>query len=255
MSAARSHRWSNLLTAAQLYLLGLKVLLVQLFTRPFRLPGRCKPSRYVFDALRHVCVYLYVYVHRLMWQEPFVITFSVQKITNAVVKSLVTAYPSTWDTKNNWLRCKASCVGSEVDVEFKKLDLASLQSVHHFVQSFKQLELPLNILINNASVTQPMLRTVTVSWPSCCSAPTSTRSCSAEALRMRNVFRQPRTGSCMGSLTRPGFPNQVVTNSPECLRCMTHKDMIFEMLMSKAVPHQVTIATRKQNIMGTLKRR
>ncbi|XP_028992230.1 dehydrogenase/reductase SDR family member on chromosome X-like isoform X2 [Betta splendens] len=37
-------------------------------------------------------------------------------------------------------------------VEFQKLDLASLQSVRHFAQSFKQRALPLNILVNNAGV-------------------------------------------------------------------------------------------------------
>lgn len=31
-----------------------------------------------------------------------------------------------------------------------KLDLSSLQSVEDFVESFNQLEIPLNILINNA---------------------------------------------------------------------------------------------------------
>lgn len=29
----------------------------------------------------------------------------------------------------------------------------------------------------------------------------------------------------------PRFHNQIMTNSPECLQSMTHKDMIFEMLM------------------------
>lgn len=37
-------------------------------------------------------------------------------------------------------------------MEFKKLDLASLQSVRQFVQSFKKRDLPLNILVNNAGV-------------------------------------------------------------------------------------------------------
>lgn len=34
-----------------------------------------------------------------------------------------------------------------------------------------------------------------------------------------------------GGAELPRFLNQVMTNSPECLQCMTHKDMIFEMLM------------------------
>ncbi|XP_054644233.1 dehydrogenase/reductase SDR family member on chromosome X-like isoform X2 [Dunckerocampus dactyliophorus] len=41
---------------------------------------------------------------------------------------------------------------NEAKVEFHKLDLASLQSVRQFVQSFKDRDLPLNILVNNAGV-------------------------------------------------------------------------------------------------------
>ncbi|XP_063744830.1 dehydrogenase/reductase SDR family member on chromosome X-like isoform X2 [Eleginops maclovinus] len=40
----------------------------------------------------------------------------------------------------------------EAKVEFTKLDLASLQSVRQFVRSFKERDLPLNILVNNAGV-------------------------------------------------------------------------------------------------------
>ncbi|XP_069010661.1 polyprenol dehydrogenase isoform X2 [Embiotoca jacksoni] len=40
----------------------------------------------------------------------------------------------------------------EAKVEFKKLDLASLQSIRQFSQSFKERDLPLNILVNNAGV-------------------------------------------------------------------------------------------------------
>ncbi|XP_077436607.1 polyprenol dehydrogenase isoform X2 [Vanacampus margaritifer] len=41
---------------------------------------------------------------------------------------------------------------NEAKVEFEKLDLASLQSIRQFVQSFKEREVPLNILVNNAGV-------------------------------------------------------------------------------------------------------
>ncbi|XP_010878436.1 dehydrogenase/reductase SDR family member on chromosome X isoform X2 [Esox lucius] len=40
----------------------------------------------------------------------------------------------------------------EATVEFEQLDLASLQSVRQFVQSFKRRGLPLDILVNNAGV-------------------------------------------------------------------------------------------------------
>ncbi|XP_035460653.1 dehydrogenase/reductase SDR family member on chromosome X-like isoform X1 [Scophthalmus maximus] len=134
MSAARSHRWSNLLTAAQLYLLGLKVLLVQLFTRPFRLPVMPRQDGKVaivtgggkgigFEVVRHMArLGAHVIIGGRDEQEGL-----------AAVRRICEEY-------------------KQAKVEFKKLDLASLQSVHHFVQSFKQLELPLNILINNAGV-------------------------------------------------------------------------------------------------------
>lgn len=47
------------------------------------------------------------------------------------------------------LVCVLLCVCVSIPVEFMKLDLASLQSVRLFVQSFKQQSLPLNILVNN----------------------------------------------------------------------------------------------------------
>ena len=45
-------------------------------------------------------------------------------------------------------------VGSEIElkVEFLKLDLASFQSTKDFVRSFKEKNLPLHILINNAGI-------------------------------------------------------------------------------------------------------
>lgn len=40
----------------------------------------------------------------------------------------------------------------EAKVEFKTLDLGSVQSVRHFVHCFKERNLPLNILVNNAGL-------------------------------------------------------------------------------------------------------
>ncbi|KAK5921126.1 hypothetical protein CgunFtcFv8_024857 [Champsocephalus gunnari] len=87
-----------LLPIIKLYLLALKVLLVQLLIRPFRLPGG-RDEQEGLAAVRRIC-------------EEY----------------------------------------KEAKVEFKKLDLASLQSVRQFVQSFKERDLPLNILVNNAGV-------------------------------------------------------------------------------------------------------
>ncbi|XP_028447368.1 dehydrogenase/reductase SDR family member on chromosome X isoform X2 [Perca flavescens] len=94
LSAIRSY----LLPIIKLYLLGLKVLLVQLFSRSFRLPGG-RDEQEGLAAVRRIC-------------EEY----------------------------------------KEAKVEFTKLDLASLQSVRQFVQSFKERDLPLNILVNNAGV-------------------------------------------------------------------------------------------------------
>ena len=39
-----------------------------------------------------------------------------------------------------------------INVEFMSLDLASLQSVKKFIEDYKQKELPLHLLINNAGL-------------------------------------------------------------------------------------------------------
>lgn len=43
-------------------------------------------------------------------------------------------------------------VNRELNVEFMKLDLASLESTKNFVESFKQKNLPLHVLICNAGI-------------------------------------------------------------------------------------------------------
>lgn len=42
--------------------------------------------------------------------------------------------------------------GRQLHVEFMRLDLASLQSTKDFVAVFKEKNLPLNILVNNAGI-------------------------------------------------------------------------------------------------------
>ncbi len=45
----------------------------------------------------------------------------------------------------------------EINVEFMKLDLASFKSTKDFTIAFKEKNLPLNLLINNAGVFGPSL--------------------------------------------------------------------------------------------------
>ncbi|TKS67383.1 Dehydrogenase/reductase SDR family member on chromosome X [Collichthys lucidus] len=107
LSAVRSY----LLPVIRLYLLGVKVLLVQLFSRAPRLPVMPRQDGKVA-----------------------IVTGGVRGIGYEVVRHM-------------------SRLGAHVIiVEFTKLDLASLQSVRQFVQSFKERNLPLNILVNNAGV-------------------------------------------------------------------------------------------------------
>jgi len=42
--------------------------------------------------------------------------------------------------------------GKEVNVEFMKLDLASLESTKKFIEDFKQKNLPLHLVICNAGI-------------------------------------------------------------------------------------------------------
>ncbi|XP_028250042.1 dehydrogenase/reductase SDR family member on chromosome X-like isoform X2 [Parambassis ranga] len=127
-SAFRSH----LLPVIKLYLLGLKVLLVQLFNRPSRLPVMPRQDGKVaivtgggrgigYEVVRHMArLGAHVIIGGRDEQEGL-----------DAVRRICEEY-------------------KEAKVEFKKLDLASLQSVRQFAKSFKQRELPLNILVNNA---------------------------------------------------------------------------------------------------------
>uniref|UniRef100_A0A3P8T698 Dehydrogenase/reductase (SDR family) X-linked n=1 Tax=Amphiprion percula TaxID=161767 RepID=A0A3P8T698_AMPPE len=130
LSALRSY----LLPAVRLYLLGLKVLLVQLFSRPPRLPVMPRQDGKVaivtgggrgigYEVVRHMArLGAHVIIGGRDEQEGL-----------AAVRRICEQY-------------------KEAKVEFKKLDLASLQSVRQFAQSFKERDLPLNILVNNAGV-------------------------------------------------------------------------------------------------------
>ncbi|XP_042282558.1 dehydrogenase/reductase SDR family member on chromosome X-like [Thunnus maccoyii] len=125
---------SYLLPVVKLYLLGLEVLLVQLFSKTFRLPVMPRQDGKVaivtgggrgigYEVVRHMArLGAHVIIGGRDEQEGL-----------AAVRRICEEY-------------------KEAKVEFKKLDLASLQSVRQFVQSFKKRDLPLNILINNAGV-------------------------------------------------------------------------------------------------------
>ncbi|XP_022595967.1 dehydrogenase/reductase SDR family member on chromosome X-like isoform X2 [Seriola dumerili] len=123
-----------LLPAVKLYLLGLKVLLAQLFSRHFRLPVMPRQDGKVaivtgggrgigYEVVRHMArLGAHVIIAGRDEQEGL-----------AAVRRICEEY-------------------KEAKVEFNTLDLASLQSVRQFVQSFKKRDLPLNILVNNAGV-------------------------------------------------------------------------------------------------------
>ncbi|XP_047457298.1 dehydrogenase/reductase SDR family member on chromosome X-like isoform X2 [Mugil cephalus] len=102
---------SRLLPAIRLYLLGLRVLLVQLFSRPLKLPVMPRQDGMVA-----------------------IVTGGGRGIGYEVVRHM------------------ARLGAHVIIVEFKTLDLASVRSVRQFAQSFKQRDLPLNILVNNAGV-------------------------------------------------------------------------------------------------------
>ncbi|XP_040057589.1 polyprenol dehydrogenase isoform X1 [Gasterosteus aculeatus] len=130
LSAVRS----CLLPIIRLYLLGIKVLLVQLLSGPFRLPVMPRQDGKVaivtggsrgigYEAVRHMA-----------------------KLGAHVVIG-------GRDEREGLLAVRRICEeNKEAKVEFSKLDLASLQSIRQFVQRFKEQNLPLNILINNAGV-------------------------------------------------------------------------------------------------------
>uniref|UniRef100_A0A668AII4 Dehydrogenase/reductase (SDR family) X-linked n=1 Tax=Myripristis murdjan TaxID=586833 RepID=A0A668AII4_9TELE len=125
---------SYILPIIKIYLVGLKVLLVQMFSRAFRLPAMPRQDGRVaivtggargigYEVVRHMAgLGARVIIGGRDEQEGL-----------TAVRRIREEY-------------------REAKVEFEQLDLASLQSVRRFVQRFKGRGLPLNILINNAGV-------------------------------------------------------------------------------------------------------
>ncbi|XP_061735887.1 dehydrogenase/reductase SDR family member on chromosome X-like isoform X1 [Nerophis ophidion] len=124
----------RLLAAIKLYLLGLQVLVIQLLSTRFRLPAMPRQDGKVA-----------------------VVTGGDSGIGYEVARHMAKLGAHVIIGSRNEQRGLAAvkriqAERSEAQVDFRKLDLASLQSVRQFVQSFKERDLPLNILINNAGV-------------------------------------------------------------------------------------------------------
>uniref|UniRef100_A0A3Q2XPE7 Dehydrogenase/reductase SDR family member on chromosome X-like n=1 Tax=Hippocampus comes TaxID=109280 RepID=A0A3Q2XPE7_HIPCM len=123
----------RLVSAIKLYLLGLKVLVIQLFSKRFELPGW-------FSLVSDGKVAIVTGGGRGIGYE---VARHMAKLGARVI--IGTAYNSRRVLRTLFEETLSP-------LEFKKLDLASLQSVRQFVQSFKERDLPLNILVNNAGV-------------------------------------------------------------------------------------------------------
>lgn len=124
----------GLLPAIKLYLLGLKVLLVQLCSKTFRLPVMPRQDgkvAIVTGGGRGIGFEVALHMARL--GTHVIIGGRNEQEGLAAVR-----------------RIREEHTGAKV--EFKSLDLASLPSVRRFVQSFKERDLLLHILVNNAGI-------------------------------------------------------------------------------------------------------
>ncbi|XP_028291550.1 dehydrogenase/reductase SDR family member on chromosome X-like [Gouania willdenowi] len=126
--------WFQLLSLIKLYLLGFKVLVVQLLNGPVRLPELPRQDGKVV-----------------------IVTGGTKGIGYEVVRHMVSLGAHVIIGGRNEQegigavrRIREQC--REAKVEFRKLDLASLESVRLFAQRFKKQDLPLDVLINNAGV-------------------------------------------------------------------------------------------------------
>ncbi|XP_032423683.1 dehydrogenase/reductase SDR family member on chromosome X-like isoform X1 [Xiphophorus hellerii] len=124
----------RLLPAIKVYLLGFKVLLDQLLNKPLKLPVMPRQDGKVA-----------------------IVTGGGRGIGYEVVRHLARLGAHVIiggrDEQRGLAAIKRICEeDKQARVEFEKLDLASLQSIQQFADSFKKRNLPLNILVNNAGV-------------------------------------------------------------------------------------------------------
>ncbi|XP_024142152.1 dehydrogenase/reductase SDR family member on chromosome X isoform X1 [Oryzias melastigma] len=124
----------GLLPALKLYLLGFKVLLSQLINKPLKLSVMPRQNGKVA-----------------------IVTGGGRGIGYEVVRQLARLGAHVIiggrDEQEGFAAVRRICEeDKEAKVEFRKLDLASVLSIRQFAHSFKERNLPLNILVNNAGV-------------------------------------------------------------------------------------------------------
>lgn len=125
---------AHVLPIIRLYLLGLRVLLAQLLGGTLKLPVMPRQDGKVV-----------------------IVTGGSRGIGYEVVRHMATLGAHVIiggrDEQEGLAAVREICdQHEEAKVEFQKLDLASLQSVRDFARSFKDRDLPLNVLVNNAGV-------------------------------------------------------------------------------------------------------
>ncbi|XP_067113529.1 dehydrogenase/reductase SDR family member on chromosome X-like [Osmerus mordax] len=123
-----------ILPIIRIYLVGLKVLLCQMFSSPFTLP--VMPNQHGRVAI---------------------VTGGARGIGYEIARHMASLGAHViigGKDEQEGLSAlrRISKENTEAKVEFEVLDLASLQSVRRFVETFKGRDLPLHILVNNAAV-------------------------------------------------------------------------------------------------------
>ncbi|XP_063069350.1 dehydrogenase/reductase SDR family member on chromosome X-like isoform X2 [Engraulis encrasicolus] len=124
----------SILPALKLYLIGVKVLLYQLFNGAFVLPDLPKQDGKVAIVTGGA---------RGMGYE------TARHLSTLGMRVIIA---SNHDTEGLAAVKRIREERSDAQVEFEHLDLGSLNSVRHFVERFKEKGIPLHVLVNNAAV-------------------------------------------------------------------------------------------------------